>query len=232
MKRAETFLSGILCGLALLAAGCAPKDGVCFDADFESGALGKVERIDRSRIRLTDEESLTSLSYAVHGSFDPKNPVDTALYPSANWYYFRMTGVKGKQIYLTGVHNSVPRTSYSYDGEHWAHLPLGESDRLLLDKYFTRDTVFLALYEPYTYSYLQERLQTWTARPDVTLDTIGLSHEGRPLQLMHITDPSVPAEKKARIWIHGRQHPSETPASPLPTRTAWRTASPAPMPWA
>lgn len=215
MKRAETFLSGILCGLALLAAGCAPKDGVRFDADFESGALGKVERIDRSRIRLTDEESLTSLSYAVHGSFDPKNPVDTALYPSANWYYFRMTGVKGKQIYLTGVHNSVPRTSYSYDGEHWAHLPLGESDRLLLDKYFTRDTVFLALYEPYTYSYLQERLQTWTARPDVTLDTIGLSHEGRPLQLMHITDPSVPAEKKARIWIHGRQHPSETPASYL-----------------
>ena len=128
-----------------------------------------MERIDRSRIRLTDEESLTSLSYAVHGSFDPKNPVDTALYPSANWYYFRMTGVKGKQIYLTGVHNSVPRTSYSYDGEHWAHLPLGESDRLLLDKYFTRDTVFLA----------------------------------------------VPAEKKARIWIHGRQHPSETPASYL-----------------
>ena len=108
MKRAETFLSGILCGLALLAAGCTPKDGVRFDADFESGALGKVERIDRSRIRLTDEESLTSLSYAVHGSFDPKNPVDTALYPSANWYYFRMTGVKGKQIYLTGVHNSVP----------------------------------------------------------------------------------------------------------------------------
>ena len=215
MKRAETFLSGILCGLALLAAGCAPKDGVRFDADFESGALGKVERIDRSRIRLTDEESLTSLSYAVHGSFDPKNPVDTALYPSANWYYFRMTGVKGKQIYLTGVHNSVPRTSYSYDGEHWAHLPLGESDRLLLDKYFTRDTVFLALYEPYTYNFLQERLQTWTARPDVTLDTIGLSHEGRPLQLMHITDPSVPAEKKARIWIHGRQHPSETPASYL-----------------
>lgn len=203
----------ILLAALLLLADCTGKDGVRFDANFESGNLGPVKRLDRARLKVSPEEKITCLSYLVSGGFDPKNPVDTSLWPSANWYYYRMTGIKGKRIHITSPDCGVPRTSYSYDGEHWEHLPLNESDNALLDKFFTRDTVFLALYEPYTYSYLQERITSWTSRPDVTLDTIGLSHEGRPLQLLHITDPSVPSERKALVWVHGRQHPSETPAS-------------------
>ena len=188
---------------------------VLFDADFESGSLGQVKRIDSKRVRVAPGEVIPHLSYVITGKFDPENPIDKSLAPSANWYCFRMTGVKGKQIYLTTRDNGVARTSYSYDGVNWDHLPLAESPGGFIDKRFDRDTVFLALYIPYTYSYLQERLRQWTARPDVTLDTIGLSYEGRPMQLLHITDPSVPAEQKARIWIHGRIHPSETPASYL-----------------
>ena len=126
-----------------------------------------------------------------------------------------MTGVSGKQIYLYQQDNGVARTSFSYDGRTWDHLPLAESEGRRLQKRFTHDTVYLALYQPYTYSYLQERLTEWAARPDVALDTIGFSHEGRPLQLLHITDPSVPSPQKVRIWIHGRQHPSESPSSYL-----------------
>ena len=188
---------------------------VRFDADFESGAVGSVQLLDSARIIVAPGDTVTHLSYLVGGRFDPVNPVDTALAPSANWYYFRMTGVKGKQIYLTLRDNGVARTSFSYDGTRWDHLPLAESERHRIQKRFTRDTAFLALYNPYNYSYLQQRLAAWTARPDVQLDTIGFSHEGRPLQLLHITDPSVPDAKKARIWIHGRIHPSETPASYL-----------------
>ncbi|MBO4525716.1 MAG: hypothetical protein IKX53_04685 [Bacteroidales bacterium] len=212
MKRAF-----LLCLLfpALLFQQCSPTPAnqVRFDADFESGSLGKVKRIDTKRVRVAPGRTVPHLSYLISGKFDPDNPIDTAVAPSANWYYYRITGVRGKQIYLTTPDNGVPATSYSYDGIHWDHLPLSESQAHFLDKYFDRDTVFLALYAPYTFSYLQERLQEWTVRPDVTLDTIGFSYEGRPLQLLHITDSSVPADQKARIWVHGRIHPSESPAS-------------------
>ena len=188
---------------------------VRFDADFEGGALGAVQQLDSARIVVAPGDTVVHLSYLVSGKFDPDNPIDTSLAPSANWYYFRMTGVKGKQVYLTHPDNGVARTSFSYDGVNWDHLPLAESRNHRLQKRFTHDTVYVALYNPYTYTYLQERLRAWVARPDVTLDTIGFSHEGRPLQLLHITDASVPAEKKARIWVHGRIHPSESPASYL-----------------
>ena len=188
---------------------------VRFDANFEGGAFGSAELLDSARIVVAPGDTVEHLSYLINGKYDPDNPIDTTLEPSANWYYFRMTGVKGKQIYLTQKDNGVARTSYSYDGRVWGHLPLAESERHRLDKRFQHDTVFIALYIPYTYTYLQERLKTWSARPDVTLDTIGFSHEGQPLQLLHITDASVPAESKARIWIHGRIHPSESPASYL-----------------
>ena len=191
------------------------KAQVRFDADFESGSLGKVQLLDSVRFVVAPGDTVTHLSYVVGGHFDPVNPIDTSLEPSANWYYYRITGVAGKQLYINHPDNGVARTSYSYDGKTWDHLPLAESERHFIDKRFTEDTVYIALYNPYTYSYLQERLKAWSACPDVVLDTIGFSHEGRPLQLLHITDASVPAAQKARIWVHGRIHPSESPASYL-----------------
>ena len=188
---------------------------VRFDADFEAGALGEVTLLDSVRVIVAPGDTVEHLSYLVGGSYDPLNPVDVDLEPSANWYFFRMTGIKGKQIYLTMRDNGVHRTSYSYDGEHWGHLPIEQSDRRRLDKRFDHDTVYIALYEPYTYTYLQQRLADWTKRADVVLDTIGWSHEGRPMQMLHITDPSVPQSEKALVWIHGRQHPSESPGSYL-----------------
>ena len=202
----------LLCFLPFVAPAMAQ---VRFDADFESGSLGKVTLLDSVRVVVAPGDTVLHLSYLAGGHYDPVNPIDTTLEPSANWYYYRMMGVKGKQIYLSTPEYGVAGTSYSFDGVHWAHLPLNEYDSRRLNKRFDRDTIFIALYEPYTYSYLQERLKTWCARPGVSLDTIGFSHEGRPLQLMHITDPSVPEGEKARIWVHGRIHPSETPASYL-----------------
>ena len=213
MKRISCIGKVIFSLLFLLVFHAAAWAQVRFDADFESGSLGNVERLDSVCVVVSPGDTVLHLSYRIDGRFDPANPIDTALAPSANWYYFRMTGVGGKQIYLTTPDFGVAGYSCSYDGVHWEHLPLAEAPRHQLDKRFDHDTVYLALYNPYTYSYLQERLRTWCERPDVTLDTIGFSHEGRPLQLLHITDPSVPESQKARIWIHSRIHPSETPAS-------------------
>ena len=209
MKRFFFFFAAALLTL------CPAGAQVRFDADFESGSLGKVTLLDSAWVVVSPGDTVLHLSYLLDGHFDPANPIDTSLAPSANWYYFRMTGVAGKQIYLTTPDQGVAGSSFSYDSHSWEHFPVAESQRHFLDKRFTRDTVYLALYKPYTYSYLQERIRTWCERPDVTLDTIGFSHEGRPLQLLHITDPSVPESRKARVWVHGRIHPSETPASYL-----------------
>jgi hypothetical protein len=199
-------LVSIFCFLCLSAAA-----QVRFDADFESGNIGKVVQLRSPRSR----GGVTHVYYRVGPHFDPENPIDTDLPANANWYYFRISGAARKYFHIAMPDNVVSGASYSYDGKDWFHLTSRESDRHNIFKRFTQDTVYIALYKPYNYSYLQERLQDWTARPFVTLDTIGFSHEGRPLQMLHITDPDVPAEQKARFWMHGRVHPSETPGSYL-----------------
>ena len=207
MKKALTFTIAVLTSVACL------RGQVIFSGDFEQGALGEVEMLDSMRFVVTPGDTVECLSYAVRGHFDPLNPVDTSLAPSANWYDFRMTGVKDKQIFLTFPDNGVHRTSYSYDGEQWNHMEAYESDWGRVGKRFTRDTVYIALFVPYTWSRHIARMAEWEKREDVEIDTIGFSFEGRPLQVLHITDKSVPASGKKLVWMHGRIHPSETPGS-------------------
>ena len=94
---------------------------VRFDAGFESGAFGSACLLDSVSVVVAPGDTVPHLSFLIEGKYDPENPIDTTLEPSANWYYFRMTGVKGKQIYLTQKDNGVARTSYSYDGKVWGH---------------------------------------------------------------------------------------------------------------
>lgn len=208
MNKTFSILAALLLGISAYA-----QNPVRFDADFECGALGLVELLDSARLEVRPGDTVEHLSYVVHGRFDPANPVDVTLEPSANWYYFRMTGIKGKQIYVNMPDNGLRGTAYSTDGEIWQHLPVSEARRHFIDKRFGSDTMFVAMFVPYTYSRHLQRVEQWAARPDVEVDTIGFSGEGRPLQVLHITDASVPADHKARVWIHGRIHPSETPGS-------------------
>jgi len=187
---------------------------VTFSASFESGSVGEVTLIDSATFVVSPSDTVQHLSYLVRGHFDPLNPVDTALRPSADWYYFQVNGVKGKQIYLNFPDNGVPRTSFSTDGgQSWNHLPMAMTGWHKASFRLDCDSVRIALFEPYNYSYLQKRLCEWASCPDVTVDTIGMSFEGRPLQLLTISDGSVPSSLKKRVWIHGRIHPSETPGS-------------------
>ena len=197
--------------LCSLLAGGSVAGQVRFDADFECGNMGTVTQTRSPKVR----HGVKHLYYYVGGHNDPDNPIDPDLRANCNWFYFRITGAAKQYFHLSMPDNFVSGASWSYDGKQWQHLTASEADQHSINKYFMRDTVYIALYKPYTYSYLQERLQDWAAKAFVTLDTIGFSHEGRPLQMMHITDPDVPEEHKVRLWMHGRAHPSETPGSIL-----------------
>ena len=201
------FIASFLLCFLLLGGNAAAQ--VRFDADFESGSMGTVVQLRSPRYR----GGAWHCYYRVNGHYDPANPIDTDLPANQNWYCFRISGAAGKYFHINMPENFVAGASWSYDGEQWQHFGAGESDQHNINKYFRKDTVYIALYKPYTYSYLQERFLDWTSHPYVTLDTIGFSHEGRPLQMLHITDPDVPGDRKARLWMHGRTHPSESPGS-------------------
>ena len=199
-------------------------DLIQFDANFESGAFQKAELLDAALVKTDLRDSVWHLSYNIYSQPDPVNPVDTDLAPSARWFYFRMIGVKDKQLYLNFFQTDPVRPVFSYDGRHFERLAAyecvveprrqGQPGRRQVRTRFDRDTVYLAYYDPYTFAYLQQRLVDWRSTGNViALDTIGYSYRGLPLQMMTVTDTSVPDTDKKRIYIHGRTHTSETPGS-------------------
>jgi len=190
---------------------------VKFSADFEAGALGGYELIDSCWFKRSTNDSTLMLSYNIFSRLDPSNPIDVSLSPSGRWFYFCMTGIKGKQLYLNFNNTDPLRCMYSYDNQTFERLTSCDTPaRKKVVAQFERDTVFLAYYTPYTFSYLQKRLATWVEKaPKSTakLETIGYSTQNRSMQLLTITDPSVNDSEKKRIWIQGRIHTSESPAS-------------------
>ena len=164
---------------------------VKFDADFESGNLNTVTTTD-------------SINYEVTTVSDI----------GGRWFYFRITGVKDRFIKVLISTSDVNRPMYSYDNKEYVRFTESEAPQInVFQKTFERDTVYVAYYTPYTYSYLQKRLAQWESSEYVTLDTLGFTEKNLPMQEMILTDTSVPNEGKLRVWIHARTHPGETPSS-------------------
>ena len=69
---------------------------VTISADFDTGSIGSVRRIDSVRMLHAAKNSLEVMSFGIRSRIDPLNPVDTALLPSSRWFHFRLEGVKGK----------------------------------------------------------------------------------------------------------------------------------------
>lgn len=187
---------------------------VKFDTNFESGSLGSYKLVDSATIPVRFMDSLTILNYNIYSRFDPKNPVDTTLTPSARWYYFRMTGVKNKLIYLNINNSEAIRPFFSYDNVNFERFTADENSRKnRMIKLFERDTVYICHYIPYTYSRIEAKVAEWSENRDVKTSVIGYSHDSLAMPMLRITDSQVKDKNKKIVWIHGRSHPSESPAS-------------------
>ncbi|MEE9431543.1 MAG: M14-type cytosolic carboxypeptidase [Melioribacteraceae bacterium] len=163
---------------------------ITLDADFESGNLLSIDQIDSVSFNVTTKEDI-----------------------GGRWFYFRMSGVKDKEVRIRITNSDVKRAMYSYDNEIFERFTSEESSTNVFIKQYTQDTVYVSYYTPYTFSYLQKRLIEWTQNEHVTLDTIGFTNKLLPIQEMIITDRSIPNSEKQTVWIHARTHPSETPSS-------------------
>ncbi|MCF6271104.1 MAG: M14-type cytosolic carboxypeptidase [Melioribacteraceae bacterium] len=162
-----------------------------FDADFESGNLASVSTTDSIYYQISTHEDI-----------------------GGRWFYYRISGVKDKFIKVKVTNSDVNRPMYSYDNRDFIRFTETESPSVnYFEKAFEEDTVYVAYYTPYNYSFLQERLIEWEQSEFVKLDTLGFTEHNFPMQEMILTDTSVPDEDKLRVWIHARTHPGETPSS-------------------
>lgn len=187
---------------------------ISFSSNFESGSFGEALLLDSLWFSTDKGDSTFYISYQVNSRFDPLNPVDTSLNPSARWYYFRMDGVKDKMVHIRIKNSEAIRPFYSYDGKEFDRFSYSENpEKGLIVKKFERDTVYISHFKPYTWSRHKEKLDEWSAKASVKRETIGKSTLGLPIEMLTITDTAQTNSIKKKIWIHGRSHPSEHPAS-------------------
>ena len=194
----------------------AKNSGINFTTDFESGSLDSVELKKAATLSSQMQQPVGIFEFDVYSRLDPANPADPKLAPSGRWFYFKMERVKGKQITLN-FHNTDPkRPYYSYDGENFTRFsPEEASEYGKITKRFEQDTVYIAYFPPYTVSYLNSRIEEWSKRGCVKVESIGKSEHGRQMPLLTVTEPNpnLPDRKKHVVYIHGRIHTSEAPAS-------------------
>ena len=178
-------------GLLILFANCVFAQ-ITFDADFESGNLKSVTTTD-------------SINFIVETNEDIQG----------RWFYFRISGVKNKFINVNVITGPLfTQAMYSYNNMDFVRFSTEESPQSgIFQKIFEQDTVYVSYYTPYTFKYLQNRINEWKLSNYVRVDTIGLTDHLLPIQEIIITNPSVPNVEKKSVWIHARTHPSETPSS-------------------
>ena len=202
-------------GTLISAAGAGEPDPVRFNTNFEGGSLGTVERLGegayRCRVRGQQDE---------HG----RNR-------QASWYYFRMDGVRGRDLALTltdfvGEYDGKPGACpmgpdivpvYSEDGEHWRGVPEVTWDDRAKEATIRlrpeRDTVWVAHQPPYTPRRLARLLEQVDRCDDARVEVIGKTVRGRDLHLVTVTDADAPDRDKVTVWLQARQHAWESGTS-------------------
>lgn len=170
--------------------------GVLFDSDYDNGSIGEVSQ------EATDTFSLQL--------YEEVGELGTRRY----WFRLRLSGLEGRAITLRLDHSENPRPFLRESGQPWRRMTSEEApdlETLVVTLKGESNPVELAFFEPLSVSETEEALALLTARiPEmVTTEVIGKSDEERPLTLLTLTDPRVPAEQKRRVWVHSRAHAGE-----------------------
>lgn len=197
--------------VAGLLAGCGDhadeQPAATVSSSFESGSIGEITRISDTEWELSIKN-------------DNNNPELPASWRS--WWYVKMEHLRLDAPTQITIKNSgwpyyyLP--VYSYDQETWYRFSEDEvtqnlHDELILQKKFEHETAWIARFYPYTFTDLKKYMQSIKGSPYIDIQTPGYSQEGRPIYAFKITDSTVPAAGKKRIFMHARTHAAETPPS-------------------
>jgi hypothetical protein len=193
----------------------ADPNPVFFNWAFESGSIGKIDKLGDNEFRLH-----------VIGQQDSRGRNR-----QATWYYFRMENVRGRTLTLhftdfKGEYNDQParapvsgtyRPFFSDDNVHWEQFAElawdADKDEATVTLRPRGDTVWLAHVPPYPRTRLLKLLEEIDRSPDARVEVIGKSALGNDLHLVTVTDTARPDDAKKILWIIARQHPWETGTS-------------------
>lgn len=209
-------LAVLVLRVAALAAEAPERAPVLFNWAFESGSIGRIDKLGDNEFRLH-----------VIGQQDSRGRNR-----QATWHYFRMENVAGRELTLhftdfLGEYNDVPSTRapvgasyrpwFSEDNVHWQHVDAlawdGAKDEATITLRPKGNTLWVAHVPPYTHTRLLNLLEEIGRAPDARVEVIGKSALGRDLHLVTITDLAKPDAGKKVVWLISRQHPWETATS-------------------
>jgi Zinc carboxypeptidase/Cytosolic carboxypeptidase N-terminal domain len=207
----------VVCACAVLAPATIAGDPapIRFNTNFEGGSLGVVERLGEGAYRCH-----------VKGQQD-----EQGRNRQASWYFFRMDGVRGRDLALTlsdfvGEYNFKPGACamgpdivpvFSEDGERWRVVPAVHWDDQAKEATIRLrpegNTIWVAHQEPYTTRRLLTLLERGERSDDARVEVIGKTVRGRDLHLITVTDVEVPDSDKVTVWLQARQHAWESGTS-------------------
>lgn len=139
---------------------------------------------------------------------------------AAGHFHFRIHARRGARLTLEfknldNIYNGSPasiapelRTAViSHDGKTWTPVKLTslKTNRVQLSLEMTNSSIFVARAEPYRLSDLDGFLGRIRGRPLVSVEMIGHTVEGRPLEIIRVGSHSAPK----RVFMRARSHPWE-----------------------
>lgn len=157
-------------------------------------------------------------------NLDNKDDIQLAIRPDAGgefyqWFNFRFEGEVGNHYTLNIINAgtaSYPKgwqdyqAVASYDRQHWFRVPTQYQDGTLsIQLELECDAIQIAYFAPYSYERHLDLLSSAQLHPDVTLEHLGLTLDGRDITLVKVGNGD---SAKRNIWITARQHPGETMA--------------------
>lgn len=189
---------------------------IVFSADFEGGNVAESKWLaaDHLEVRATGEHDQDGRNH------------------QPSWWYFRLDGVAGSKLTIdigglegeynyrkhdgSGLRETLP--AYSFDNRTWQ--TVGKSE-WLTDPSRIRiriepgehESLWIARQPPYTNARLAKLLDELDDRPWFRRETLATTPQGRPLELLTVTDPKTPDDEKRTVWLMGRQHSWESGTS-------------------
>lgn len=132
------------------------------------------------------------------------------------WFHFRVTGAKGRQITLRITNcgdSAYPggwagyQARWSEDRTDWRCAQTHYADGVLTITHVPQsDSIWFAYFAPYSMERHFDLVQRIAAQPGVSLIELGQTLDGRPLDMLRLGDGPL------QIWLYARQHPGETMA--------------------
>jgi len=135
------------------------------------------------------------------------------------WFHFRLQGVRGQSVRIRFL--NAGEATYvegwrgyqvvaSYDREDWFRVPTTfEGGELAVAHEASRDSIYYAYFEPYSWERHLALLGRADASPRARVRDLGATIEGRDMNLVSVGEEG--AGRKS-IWVIARQHPGETMA--------------------